>query len=240
VTAKATSGKLYLIPTTLGDGDLDRVIPQPVQGIIRSLDTFIVEHPKTARLFLKQVGTAIPVQEIRMLTLDEHTKPRDLLDLLQPVLLGKDVGLMSEAGCPAVADPGANLVRLAHEKNVRVVPLVGPSSILLALMGSGLSGQCFAFQGYVPVEKEARRKRIAELESESRNKGQTQIFIEAPYRNQQLLQAIVEACDKNTRLCVATDLTLATEDISTRTVGEWRNNQPDINKRPSIFLLYVG
>jgi len=240
VTAKAAAGKLYLIPTTLGDGDLDRVIPQPVQRIIRSLDTFIVEHPKTARLFLKQVGTAIPVQEIRMLTLDEHTKPAHLLDLLQPLLLGKDVGLMSEAGCPAVADPGANLVRLAHEKNVQVVPLVGPSSILLALMGSGLSGQCFAFHGYLPVEKEARRKRISELESESRNKRQTQIFIEAPYRNQQLLQAIVETCDKNTRLCVATDLTLTTEDIATRTVGEWRNNQPDINKRPSIFLLYVG
>jgi len=139
-----------------------------------------------------------------------------------------------------VADPGPNLVRLAHEKNVRVVPLVGPSSILLALMASGMSGQNFAFHGYLPVEKEARKKKILELEAESRGKAQTQIFIETPYRNQQLLQAILEACGKNTLLCIATDLTLATEEVVTRTVGTWRNNQPDINKRPSIFLLYVG
>lgn len=240
MTANAPSGKLYLIPTTLGDIDPDQVIPAPVQRIIHSLDTFIVEHAKTARLFLKRVGTAIPVQELCLLTLDEHTRPAQLSELLQPVLSGKDVGLMSEAGCPAVADPGANLVRLAHEKNVRVVPLVGPSSILLALMASGLSGQRFAFHGYLPVEKEARKKKISELEAESRGKAQTQIFIEAPYRNQQLLQGILEVCGKNTMLCIATDLTLATEWVATRTVGAWRSNQPGINKRPSIFLLYVG
>ena len=179
------TGSLYLIPVPLGEGgDLNAVIPEQARRLAATLRTFVVEHPKTARQFLKQTGTAIPLQEIRMLTLDEHTRPEDLEALLQPLLAGEDVGLLSEAGCPAVADPGANLVRLAHSRNIRVMPLVGPSSILLALMASGLNGQSFAFLGYLPAEKTERVKRIAEIEQTSQRLDQTQIFIETPYRNQ--------------------------------------------------------
>jgi len=233
------TGSLYLIPVPLGEGgDLNAVIPEQVRRLAATLHTFVVEHPKTARQFLKQTGTAIPLQEIRMLTLDEHTRPEDLEALLQPLLAGEDVGLLSEAGCPAVADPGANLVRLAHSRNIRVIPLVGPSSILLSLMASGLNGQSFAFLGYLPAEKTERVKKIAEIELTSQRLDQTQIFIETPYRNNQLLQDLVQSCDAETELCVASDLTLASEQIMTKRIGEWKKNQPDCNKRPTVFLLY--
>jgi 16S rRNA (cytidine1402-2'-O)-methyltransferase len=233
-------GTLYLIPTTLGESSLDVVLPEHVKHIAATLRTFIVEHPKTARHFLKLLGTEIPLQELRMLTLNEHTPPAQLTELLQPLLAGENVGLMSEAGCPAVADPGADLVRLAHQSGIKVVPLVGPSSILLALMASGLGGQRFTFHGYLPAESGARIQRLKELEAESRSKQQTQIFIETPYRNQQLLQAILETCGKNTRLCLATDITLADESIVTRTVAQWRGLQVDINKKPTVFLIHSG
>lgn len=234
------SGTLYLIPTSLGDSDLGWILPTEVRRLIFSLDTFVVEHPKTARQFLKQVGTQKPLQELTLLTLDEHTQPDELSALLAPLLLGKNIGLMSEAGCPAVADPGSNLVRLAHAKGVHVAPLVGPSSILLALMGSGLNGQRFAFHGYLPAEKEARIKAIKLLEKESREKNQTQVFIETPYRNQPLFQDMVATCSEKTWLCVASELTSTTEHIETKHIADWRKITPDINKKPAIFLIYAG
>lgn len=233
------TGSLYLIPVPLGaNSDINTVIPEQAIRLAATLRTFIVEHPKTARQFLKQTGTAIPLQEIRTLRLDEHTHHEELEGLLQPLLAGEDVGLLSEAGCPAVADPGANLVRLAHSRNIRVIPLVGPSSILLSLMASGLNGQSFAFLGYLPAEKMARVKKIAEIELVSQRFNQTQIFIETPYRNNQLLQDLLETCDTKTELCVASDLTLTSEQVMTKCIGEWKNNPPDYNKRPTVFLLY--
>ena len=188
------AGTLYLIPAPLGPGDIAWTIPSAVRQCIAGLSHFIVEHPKTARQFLKQVGCALPIQKISMEVLDEHTRPAEFEKLLAPVLSGHDTGVLSEAGCPAIADPGTGLVRLAHQKNIRVVPLVGPSSILLALMASGLTGQQFVFHGYLPVETDRRTKKLVQLEKESIARDQTQIFIETPYRNQKLLESIVLAC----------------------------------------------
>ena len=231
------SGTLYLIPAPLGEGDIAWMIPAAVRQCIAGLGHYVVEHPKTARQFLKQIGCILPLQQISMQVLNEHTQPKELSGLLTPLLAGNDVGLLSEAGCPAVADPGAGLVRLAHQKNLRVVPLVGPSSILLALMASGLNGQRFVFHGYLPVEKSQRVKTIVELERDSIARDQTQIFIETPYRNQKLLESLVFTCHDDTVLCVACNLTLASEYISTRTVKEWKNTLPDLNNKPAIFLL---
>jgi 16S rRNA (cytidine1402-2'-O)-methyltransferase len=232
-------GTLYLIPTPLGEQSLQNILPAAVQAIAARLDTFVVEHPKTARAFLKQIDTQTALQQIELLVLDEHTQAPDLQALLAPLLAGKDVGLISEAGCPAVADPGANLVRLAHQRGIRVVPLVGPSSILLALMASGLPGQRFIFHGYLPVDKTERKKKLLELEQAARTRDETQIFIETPYRNRQMLEAIVDSCGAATALCVATDVTLATEEIHTRTIAEWKNALPEIDKRPAVFLLHA-
>jgi 16S rRNA (cytidine1402-2'-O)-methyltransferase len=235
-----THGTLYLIPTPLGEGPLEAVIPAEVRTLAARLDTFIVEHPKTARAFLKQVGTQTPLQQLSLMELSEHTKPDELDALIAPLLAGKDVGLISEAGCPAVADPGANLVRLAHRKGVRVVPLVGPSSIMLALMASGMNGQRFAFHGYLPVEKAERKKKLQDLEAASRSRDETQIFIETPYRNRQLLEAILEACHAETELCVASELTTTAERIATRPVGQWKQALPEMEKKqPAVFLLHA-
>ena len=232
-------GTLYLIPTPLGEGPLQAVIPADVRKLASRLDTFIVEHPKTARTFLKQVGTQTPLQQLTLMELSEHTKPDELDALIAPLLAGKDVGLISEAGCPAVADPGANLVRLAHRKGIRVVPLVGPSSIMLALMASGLNGQRFAFHGYLPVDKAERKKKLQELEAASRSRDETQIFIETPYRNRQLLEATVEACHGETELCVARELTTPAERVETKTLAQWKKALPEIDKQPAVFLLYA-
>ena len=230
-------GTLYLIPTPLGENDISWVIPAAVRQCIAGLGNYIVEHPKTARQFLKQVGCILPLQEIRMQVLNEHTPLQEFANLLAPLLAGNDVGLLSEAGCPAVADPGAGLVRLAHQRNLRVVPFVGPSSILLALMASGLNGQRFVFHGYLPAEKNRRVSTIVELERDSIARDQTQIFIETPYRNQKLLESLVFTCHENTVLCVACNLTLASEYISTRTVKEWKRALPELHDKPAIFLL---
>lgn len=231
-------GTLYLIPTPLGeDAGALAALPEQVKTVAARLDTFVVEHPKTARRHLKEFGIPRPIQEIQLLTLNEHTPPQEVAALLQPLLEGKDMGLMSEAGCPAVADPGAALVRLAHGRGIPVVPLVGPSSILLALMASGLNGQSFAFHGYLPVEKSERSKRLKELEEESRRRQRTQMFIETPYRNQRLLDDIVAVCAPGTLVTVAADLTLATQYIRTYSVTEWKKQSPDLDKRPAIFLL---
>lgn len=234
-----SQGTLYLIPTTLGENsELSAILPEQARRLAASLRTFVTEHPKTSRQFLKQTGTAVALQEIRMSTLDEHTRPDELASLLQPLLDGEDVGLLSEAGCPAVADPGANLVRLAHARNIRVVPLVGPSSILLALMGSGLNGQSFAFLGYLPAEKTERVKKIQDIEQLSLRLNQTQIFIETPYRNQPLLLDLLATCASETELCIATDLTLPSERICTRSIAEWKRKVPDCDKHPTVFVLY--
>ena len=232
-----TLGTLYLIPSPLGESALDTILPEQVRAIAARLDTFVVEHPKTARTFLKLIGTHTPLQQLNLLVLDEHTAETELATLLTPLLAGKDVGLISEAGCPAVADPGANLVRLAHQKNIRVVPLAGPSSILLSLMASGLSGQNFCFHGYLPVDKAERKKKLLELEHVSASRNETEIFIETPYRNRQMFEAILESCGDSTALCMAADVTLKTEWIRTKTIVEWKKELPEIDKRPAVFLL---
>lgn len=232
------TGKLYLIPAPISSEDIAWVLPSAVQQHIAEIAYFIVEHPKTARQFLKQINSKYALQELHMQTLNEHTLAKDLLTLLDPLLAGHDVGLLSEAGCPAVADPGAGLIRLAHKNNITVVPLVGPSSILLALMASGLNGQCFAFHGYLPIENEARTSKILELEKLSINRDQTQIFIEAPYRNQKLLGQLMLVCSDNTDLCIASHLTFSSELIATKPIQQWRRALPDINKIPTIFLLH--
>jgi 16S rRNA (cytidine1402-2'-O)-methyltransferase len=231
-------GTLYLIPAPLGEGDISWMLPVGVQQRLASLEQFIVEHPKTARHFLKQVGCLQPLQRIKLDVLNEHTGSGELEALLSPLLDGVDVGLLSEAGCPAVADPGAGLVRLAHQKHIRVAPLVGPSSILLALMASGLNGQHFCFHGYLPVAQDLRDKKIIQLEKTSMTAGETQIFIETPYRNQKLLEALVQQCRDETDLCVACNLTLADEYVVTRPIVEWRSGLPELNKKPAVFLLH--
>jgi len=232
------SGTLYLIPVPLGPTAPAESLPANVLATIKPLTHFVVEQAKTARAFLKAAGTDTPLQELILTELNEHTKANELDRLLAPLRTGHDVGLLSEAGCPAVADPGANLVALAQKESIRVVPLIGPSSLLLALMASGLNGQRFAFQGYLPAKETDRSKALKELESESRKRQQTQIFIETPYRNRQMFDSILQACQPGTRLAVATDLTLPGESVLTRTIQQWKKQTPpEIERRPSVFLL---
>ncbi len=231
-------GALYLIPCTLGDTPAGQVLPQHVIDVARKVQHFVVEQPKSARQFLSALKPEHPIQTLHFSTLNEHTAHNELPGLLAPLLAGLDVGLISEAGCPGVADPGADLVSLAHQHGIRVIPLVGPSSILLALMASGLNGQRFAFHGYLPVGEAERNKAISKLEAESARLNQTQLFIETPYRNDRMFAAILACCRPQTLLCVATDITLPTEEIRTRSIAQWRTQPPPhLNKRPSLFLL---
>lgn len=231
-------GRLYLIPVPLGALAPSDVLPPPVCARAQQLQHFVAEDAKSARAFLKSLPSRHPVPTIEIRELNQHTSPSALPSLLAPALSGADLGLISEAGCPAVADPGAALVALAHREGLRVVPMIGPSSLLLALMASGLSGQSFAFRGYLPAVAAARAKRVQELEAVSRRERQTQIFIETPYRNQQLLAALIATCAADTQLCVATDLTSDHEEIRTCRIADWRRqNLPDVNRRPSVFLL---
>jgi 16S rRNA (cytidine1402-2'-O)-methyltransferase len=240
-------GTLYLIPNTLGDtAALDHVIPAHVQALTAHLSHFVAENAKTARAFLKLVNAAHPLarplQEIAIAELNVNTKAEALAGLLAPLRAGHDTGLLSEAGVPAVADPGADLVRLAHKEGIPVRPLVGPSSLLLAVMASGLNGQSFAFNGYLPTDAAARAKRLRELEQRSRAERQTQLFIETPYRNGALLDALVASCQPGTLVCVATDISLPSETIRTQTAAQWKsalaaNRGPDFHKKPTVFLL---
>jgi 16S rRNA (cytidine1402-2'-O)-methyltransferase len=235
-------GVLYLIPVTLGDDNIARALPPEVVSIAQQLDTFVVENEKTARRFLGLIKTAKPVRELTLLTLNEHTPEKELPALLAPLLAGKDVGLMSEAGCPGIADPGAQLAALAHRKCIRVAPLVGPSSILLALMASGFNGQRFAFLGYLPSEKAARVQRLKEIEKQSQRNQETQIFIETPYRNQHLLEDILANCAPATRLCIARNISLQNELIISKSIAEWKAQcknaeLPDLHKEPTVFLI---
>jgi 16S rRNA (cytidine1402-2'-O)-methyltransferase len=226
-----SSSVLYAIPTPLGSSAQES-LPVPALETVRSLRDFVVENAKSARAFLAQVGMPVPIRGLRI---DEIKQPAEAL--LQPLREGRALGLLSEAGCPAIADPGAALVEAAHRAGFRVVPLVGPSSITLALMASGLEGQRFAFCGYLPRESAERARRIRELETRSRRERETEIFIETPYRSDALLDALLEACHPGTRLCVAAELTLPSESISTREVSEWRKSRSAIGRRPAVFLL---
>jgi len=222
---------LYAIPTPLG-GEARDALPAPALATIRNIRDFAVENAKSARAFLGALG--LPVRELNIVEI------ADKADLLAPLRAGRALGLLSEAGCPAIADPGAQLVEAAHREGFRVVPLIGPSSITLALMASGLEGQRFAFCGYLPREAGPRAKRIRELETRSRRERETEVFIETPYRNEALFSALLEVCAPTTRLCVAADLTLPTESVRTRSVAEWRRSKGAIGKRPAVFLLLAA
>lgn len=232
------SGTLWLLPVALGDTHWESCLPAATRAAACRLKHFVAENAKTARAELKRIGHPSPLRELAIEQIPEAPTPADIERLLAPLTAGHDLGLMSEAGCPAVADPGALLVRRAHERGFVVKPLVGPSSLLLALMASGLDGQRFAFHGYLPAREPERSRRIVELEGESARHRQTQMFIETPYRNQTLFAALLQACRPKTRLCLATDVTLGSERINTHRIADWKTiPAPDLDKRPTVFLL---
>ena len=229
---------LYLIPTTLGETALDTILPAQNDQIVISLKYFIVENIRTARRFLKKVNREINIDELTFFELNQHTSPEEISTFLKPMQEGQDMGVISEAGCPAVADPGADVVAIAQQRNYVVKPLVGPSSILLSLMASGFNGQSFTFHGYLPIQQSDRAKMLKKMEVQIYNNNQTQLFIETPYRNMKMLEDILTVCMPDTKLCIAVDITLETEFIKTKTVKEWKSQKPDLNKRLCIFLLY--
>lgn len=229
---------LYLIPVTLGETAISQVLPAHNREIILSIRHFIVENIRTARRFLKQTEPTIDIDGLTFFVLNKHTRAEALNQFLVPITEGNPVGIISEAGCPAIADPGADVVAIAQKRKIKVIPLVGPSSILMSLMASGFNGQSFAFHGYLPIEQAERIKTLKALELRVYTENQTQLFIETPYRNDKLLEDILKTCRPDTKLCVAADITLDTELILTKTVAEWRKSKPGLNKRPAIFLLY--
>ncbi|MCB9282511.1 MAG: SAM-dependent methyltransferase [Lewinellaceae bacterium] len=232
-------GTLYLIPTPLGE-DPVQPIPDYVGKVVGELKHFVAERAKTARKALKDMGYPHPLREAEMIELNERTPEAELEDFLKLLLAGHSIGVLSEAGCPGVADPGARAVAWAHRNGVRVAPLVGPSSILLALMASGMNGQSFCFHGYLPQEKGALSQHLRKLEQQSAQQNQTQLFIETPYRNQALLEVAFQSLKPSTLFCIAADLTLPTEFIATKTIGEWKKRlPPELNKRPALFLIHT-
>jgi len=233
-----SKGNLYLIPTTLGESEIDSVIPAYIKELINKIDEYIVEDEKSARRYLKKLGIIKSLQEIILHPLNKHTDPAEVSGYLKSINEGKNIGVISEAGCPGIADPGADVVALAHQQNIKVIPLVGPSSILLALIASGMNGQNFTFHGYLPIDKAERIKKLKDLERVAKQNKQTQIFIETPFRNQKLIEDILNSCAPQTLLCLAADITLATEFIRTMPVSAWKRQVPDLNKRPAIFLIY--
>lgn len=234
------NGTLFLIPVTLGESPLDRVLPNENTQIIEKIKFFIVEDVRSARRFLKKVNKDINIDELTFFTLNQHTDLTEIGKYLDPIFKGNDMGIISEAGCPAIADPGADVVRIAQTKRIIVKPLVGPSSILLSLMGSGFNGQSFAFLGYLPIKEGERRKAIEKLEQRIYKEDQTQIFIETPYRNMKLVDELTSICRSQTKLCIASNVTINDEYIVTRTIDEWKKekSQLSIEKKPTIFLLY--
>ena len=231
-------GTLYMVPVTLGDDNLSYVIPADVMKLVQNLEYFVVENEKSARRFLGSVKTNKPVRELNFQLLNEHSAEKDLPALIAPLLAGHDVGMLSEAGCPGIADPGATLAALAHRKGIKVAPLVGPSSILLSLMASGFNGQQFTFLGYLPSDKAARVNKLKDIEKQSQRLSETQIFIETPYRNQHMLEDILASCGANTKLCIARNVSLETEFVVSKTIAEWKKSElPDLHKQPTVFLL---
>ncbi|MCR5762646.1 MAG: SAM-dependent methyltransferase [Treponema sp.] len=232
---------LYLIPVTLGETPVEQVLPSYNHDVITAIRHFIVENIRSARRFLKKVDKSIDIDSLTFYELSEHTDVTQIGSYLAPLEKGEPMGVISEAGCPAVADPGADVVRMAQQKNLKVVPLVGPSSIIMAVMGSGFNGQSFAFNGYLPVKDNERASKIRQLENRAWNENQTQLFIEAPYRNLKMFNAILSSCRKDTRLCVAAGITCEEEFIHTHSISEWKKLPvPEINKVPAIFLIYRG
>lgn len=233
-----SKGFLYLIPTTLGDNEPMEVLPYLVKEVIEKLDCFIVENEKTARKFIKRIAPKKSQPSLTIFSLGKYADQLEVSTYLDICAKGVSVGLLSEAGVPAIADPGAEMVKLAHQKNIRVIPLVGPSSIILAMMASGFNGQNFAFNGYLPIEASQRKEAIKNLEKLSKDKNQSQIFIETPYRNEKLFNDLKSSLNPRTKLCVACDITLSSEYIKTLEIKDWKNEHPDLQKRPAIFIIH--
>ena len=229
---------LYLLPVTLGDTPIEKVLPGYNKEVIAGIRHFIVEDIRSARRFLRSVDPQFDIDGSQFFDLNKHTSPQDIAGFLRPLCDGKPMGVISEAGCPAVADPGADVVAIAQRKGLKVVPLVGPSSIILSVMASGFNGQSFAFNGYLPIKPEERAKKLRQLEQRIYNEEQTQLFIETPYRNGKMIEDILKNCRPQTRLCIAANITCEGEYVRTRTVKEWKGHVPDLSKIPCIFLLY--
>ncbi len=229
---------LYLIPCTLGDTPVETVLPEYNKAIVQGIRHFIVEDVRSARRFLKKVDREIDIDALTFYALNKHTSPEAISGYLKPLEAGEPMGVISEAGCPAVADPGADVVAIAQRRGLKVVPLVGPSSIILSVMASGFNGQSFAFHGYLPIEPGERAKRLKFLEQRAYTEHQTQLFIETPYRNNKMVEDILHNCRPQTRLCIAANITCEGEYIRTRTVKEWQGRVPDLSKIPCIFLIY--
>lgn len=231
---------LYLIPVLLGDTSVERVIPEFNKRIVSELKFFIVENIRSARRFMKKCDPGIDIDSLTFYELNKHTNKKDIEGYLAPMKSGNSMGVISEAGCPAIADPGAEVVAIAQKKGYKVVPLVGPSSLLMAVMASGFNGQSFAFHGYLPIDSSKRVSKIKYLEMQSYKDDQTQLFIETPYRNQKLAEDIIENCKPNTQLCIAMNISCDDECIVTKSVKSWKGNLPDMQKTPTVFLIYRG
>ena len=234
---ESKKGNLYLIPCTLGENSPLEVLPLLVKKAVENIDYYIVEHEKSARRFIKAVASKKSQSSLHIEEINKFTKPQDIPQMLEPCLKGLDVGVISDAGCPGIADPGAAVVAQAHKNGIKVVPLVGPSSILLAMMASGFNGQNFAFNGYLPIDKAERKAKIKQLEKRSIQDNQSQLFIETPYRNNQMLESLTTALQKNTDICVACDITLSTEYIRTAPAKDWKRIKVDLHKRPTMFII---
>ena len=230
-------GKVYMIPTVLAEGSQEQTLPTEITKKVNELNIFAVENIRSARRFIRSVDKEKVIDEIDFQILDKNSKPEAIEEIIQKLYLGNDVGVLSEAGCPGIADPGAKLVEKAHENGIKVIPLVGPSSILLALMASGMNGQSFTFHGYLPIQDRERKQQIKDLERRSIQNDQTQIFMETPYRNGKLLEDLIKICSPKTKLCVACNITGADEYIETLTLGDWKNMKVDLHKKPTMFVL---
>lgn len=235
---KESRGKLYLIPCPMGDVPPLTVLPMSVKSTIEKVDHYIVEHEKDARRFIKNIVPIKKQSELKISEINKFTRDEEIPPMINPCLEGFDVGIISDAGCPGIADPGARVVHIAHSHGIKVVPLVGPSSILLAMMASGFNGQNFAFNGYLPIDKGERRSELKRLERLSKDFDQSQLFIETPYRNNQMLLSLLETLNPQTRICVACDITLPSEYIKTTTVEQWKKTKVDLHKRPTLFILH--
>lgn len=230
-------GKLYLIPTTLGDNEPLEVLPISIKRAIENIDYYIVENEKTARRSIKKISSGKSQPKLKIEIINKYTEAQEIPSFLDPCLAGHDIGILSEAGCPGIADPGAEVVRIAHQKGIQVIPLVGPSSIFLALMASGMNGQNFAFNGYLPIDSSDRKKSLKQMEKISKEQQQSQIFIETPYRNDKLLAEMLKTLSGQTRLCIACDITLSNEFILTKSITDWKKSPVDLHKRPTIFIV---
>lgn len=233
-------GKLYLIPNVIAENTAVGSIPEQIREVVKATSCYLVENVRTARRFISSLKTGVVIETLTFEVLDKKTRTHQLKELFEPIEKGLNIGVISESGCPGVADPGALAVAYAHAQGIQVIPLVGPSSILMALMASGFNGQKFSFHGYIPIDKKEAAKTIRQLEVESGQKGQTQIFIETPFRNNQLFEVLVNTCHPETKLCIAKGVNSTQEHIKTRSILAWKKNKPELHKTPTVFLLYVG